>query len=1109
MTKLITKKWKLLFALIAAFMCCSEQSLFAQCGPGETGVDIIIDTTTGSFEEETGWVLINSEGTTVASLDCMGYEEDADIIDVTSVCLVAGESYTFQAFDTFGDGWNGQTVEILGNENGDFDGCIYVAAFSPADNDVGDLPDNAGVTCIDEGAEFEDEFSFTAGVFNDDISLVGTFFDNNGCGFTSAEILTVAVAAGCNGVNAGDAEVTVSITDGPNGPVGPIVESLPEIGPGATIDFPVSTTFDLSTLGAYTIDISVNFTVASEITDANPGDNSVTGVTVTAFDAFGPIDGENDEYVESFEAGDGGWTVQDFSTNGSTMALGMPPVQTNINGASDGTQAWFSDLALTNDTTDPIDEQYNESEAIFFFSGCFDMSCMETATFSIDVNWDCETNFDGASVSFSTDGGNTFTQLGEGSDGTSAGNGTNWYNNLDISSHDIFGLTDAPGWSGDCVGTDTNCSAMKEGAVDGWLTATHNIDFLAGEPSVIFSVVFTSDGSLQAGDGFAFDNIQIIEVTTNEECIGCTDPEADNYNELAVYDDESCEYSGCTDPEACNYDEMATIDDESCEYTTCAGCTDEDACNYDPDATIDDGSCSDGECGDGICNPECGETAATCDDCANDVFGCDDELACNYNPDATINDESCEYTTCAGCTDEDACNYDPDATIEDDSCIFGECGNGICEAECGETATTCSDCTIILGCTDPAAHNYRPRANTDDPDNPCQTCDDGIQNGSETGLDCGGTKCDPCPVPVSGCMDETAHNYNADAEVDDGSCETCTDGIMNGDETGVDCGGSLCAPCGDSCATALEISCGDVVSENTNDFSDTNPGLNCGSVSSPAEGVWYVFEGTGENVKLSTDNDGGDYDTNLQVFTGGCEALACLDGAEDGAADNFVNYSSELIFESTAGTDYYIYVSGWSGSQGTYVMTLGCFTPIQITLDAVAGVPTTAGTGSVAVTVTGGNTDCGSLTYSWTGPGGFAASTEDISGLSMTGDYTLTVTDCLGNTETMTVNVPNRNGRRGRRGGKAEIIETSQLIAAPNPFANETMISFQVGTEETVSLDVFDIRGAKVATLFDGMAEAGQNYQVQFGEAMPSGTYIAKLTTANGHVQHIKLFLAK
>jgi len=52
------------------------------------------------------------------------------------------------------------------------------------------------------------------------------------------------------------------------------------------------------------------------------------------------------------------------------------------------------------------------------------------------------------------------------------------------------------------------------------------------------------------------------------------------------------------------------------------------------------------------------------------------------------------------------------------------------------------------------------------------TCTDGVQNGDETGVDCGGSSCAPCSTPP-----------------------TCTDGIQNGDETGVDCGGSSCAPC--------------------------------------------------------------------------------------------------------------------------------------------------------------------------------------------------------------------------------------------------------------------------------------------------------------------------
>lgn len=52
------------------------------------------------------------------------------------------------------------------------------------------------------------------------------------------------------------------------------------------------------------------------------------------------------------------------------------------------------------------------------------------------------------------------------------------------------------------------------------------------------------------------------------------------------------------------------------------------------------------------------------------------------------------------------------------------------------------------------------------------SCNDGIQNGDETGVDCGGE----CPA-----------------------CPTCDDGVMNGDETGVDCGGS-CADCPTACS---------------------------------------------------------------------------------------------------------------------------------------------------------------------------------------------------------------------------------------------------------------------------------------------------------------------
>ena len=48
----------------------------------------------------------------------------------------------------------------------------------------------------------------------------------------------------------------------------------------------------------------------------------------------------------------------------------------------------------------------------------------------------------------------------------------------------------------------------------------------------------------------------------------------------------------------------------------------------------------------------------------------------------------------------------------------------------------------IPGCsTDPTAHNYLPNANQNAT---CLTCSDGIQNGDETAVDCGGANCEPC-----------------------------------------------------------------------------------------------------------------------------------------------------------------------------------------------------------------------------------------------------------------------------------------------------------------------------------------------------------------------------
>lgn len=82
---------------------------------------------------------------------------------------------------------------------------------------------------------------------------------------------------------------------------------------------------------------------------------------------------------------------------------------------------------------------------------------------------------------------------------------------------------------------------------------------------------------------------------------------------------------------------------------------------------------------------------------------------------------------------------------------------------------------------------------------PAPSCFDGVKNGTETGVDCGGPGvCEPCEAGAS-CT------VNDDCE--SGSCAQglcavprCDDQLENGKETAVDCGGD-CAPCalGQSC----------------------------------------------------------------------------------------------------------------------------------------------------------------------------------------------------------------------------------------------------------------------------------------------------------------------
>ena len=93
------------------------------------------------------------------------------------------------------------------------------------------------------------------------------------------------------------------------------------------------------------------------------------------------------------------------------------------------------------------------------------------------------------------------------------------------------------------------------------------------------------------------------------------------------------------------------------------------------------------------------------------------------------------------------------------------------------------------------------------------SCTDGVKNGNETDVDCGGGTCPPCADGMSctvgaGCKDGVCTG---------GTCAMprCMDGVKNGNETDVDCGGGTCPACADGKGCIVGADCKDLVCDST------------------------------------------------------------------------------------------------------------------------------------------------------------------------------------------------------------------------------------------------------------------------------------------------------
>ena len=77
----------------------------------------------------------------------------------------------------------------------------------------------------------------------------------------------------------------------------------------------------------------------------------------------------------------------------------------------------------------------------------------------------------------------------------------------------------------------------------------------------------------------------------------------------------------------------------------------------------------------------------------------------------------------------------------------------------------------------------------------------------------------------------------------------------------------------------------------------------------------------------------------------------------------------------------------------------------------------------------------------------------------------------------------------------------------PNPFNPSTAITFAMPASGQVSLKVYDILGCEVATLVNGMQEAGTHTAYFNANTMASGIYFYKLSAGNFNQVRKMLFV--
>ncbi|MFM2152050.1 MAG: hypothetical protein RL199_485 [Pseudomonadota bacterium] len=236
--------------------------------------------------------------------------------------------------------------------------------------------------------------------------------------------------------------------------------------------------------------------------------------------------------------------------------------------------------------------------------------------------------------------------------------------------------------------------------------------------------------------------------------------------------------------------------------TAACGASAERACDRGERCSSDDDCADDGRCTDAVCLATC-STDGDCltgQTCIAGVCRSPAGVACVAQSECSGATDVCALTAAGLVCSARACRAQAscDDGVRNQSETDVDCGGVCADGRIGKVCAAGKACQLGENCASGVCRSGKCAA---------ATCSDGMKNGSEKGIDCGATGCGKCPAGTA--MAEGDASFCDSGLVTGGACarRTCSDGSKNGDETDVDCGGTLCAPCADTKACAVGRDC--------------------------------------------------------------------------------------------------------------------------------------------------------------------------------------------------------------------------------------------------------------------------------------------------------------